>query len=135
MGPWWLYFLVFIFGYITCKTFYFARASRISLSLILYTQIIYLSTMVKILESLLQVKYFSAGIRKSTKEMAPVCNQIDKKVEREVAILKDNSINYLINMHPKFYRENLKFEDWDSSMRFLKEKKQEAFNFWKHDHD
>ncbi len=135
MGPWWLYFLVFIFGYITCKTFYFARASRISLSLILYTQIIYLSTMVKILESLLQIKYFSAGIRKSTKEMAPVCNQIDKKVEREVAILKDNSINYLINMHPKFYRENLKFEDWDSSMRFLKEKKQEAFNFWKHDHD
>ncbi len=135
MGPWWLYFLVFIFGYITCKTFYFARASRISLSLILYTQIIYLSAMVKILESLLQVKYFSAGIRKSTKEMAPVCNQIDKKVEREVAILKDNSINYLINMHPKFYRENLKFEDWDSSMRFLKEKKQEAFNFWKHDHD
>ena len=91
--------------------------------------------MVKILESLLQIKYFSAGIRKSTKEMAPVCNQIDKKVEREVAILKDNSINYLINMHPKFYRENLKFEDWDSSMRFLKEKKQEAFNFWKHDHD
>tara|TARA_R110002012_G_scaffold276183_1_gene463058 strand:- start:160 stop:567 length:408 start_codon:yes stop_codon:yes gene_type:complete len=135
MGPWWLYFLVFIFGYITCKTFYFARASRISLSLMLYTQIIYLSTMVKILESLLQIKYFSAGIRKSTKEMAPVCNQIDKKVEREVAILKDNSINYLINMHPKFYRENLKFEDWDSSMRFLKEKKQEAFNFWKHDHD
>ena len=135
MGPWWLYFLVFIFGYITCKTFYFARASSISLSLMLYTQIIYLSAMVKILESLLQIKYFSAGIRKSTKEMAPVCNQIDKKVEREVAILKDNSINYLINMHPKFYRENLKFEDWDSSMRFLKEKKQEAFNFWKHDHD
>tara|TARA_B100001113_G_C20876891_1_gene520793 strand:+ start:157 stop:318 length:162 start_codon:yes stop_codon:yes gene_type:complete len=50
----------------------------------------------------------------------------------EISILKDNSINYLINMHPKFYRESLKFEDWDSSMRFLKDKKQEAFNFWKH---
>ena len=135
MGPWWLYVLVFIFGYVTCKTFYFVRASRISLSLLLYSQVIYLSSMVKIFESFLQIKYFSAGIRKSAKEMAPVCDQIDKKVEREIAILKDNSINYLINMHPKFYRENLKFEDWDSSMRFLKDKKQEAFNFWKHDHD
>jgi len=132
VGPWWLYILVFIFGYLTCKTFYFIRASRISLSLLVYSQVIYLSCMVKILESLLQIKYFSNGIRSSAKEMSPVCNQINKKVDMEISILKDNSINYLINMHPKFYRESLKFEDWDSSMRFLKDKKQEAFNFWKH---
>ena len=65
--------------------------------------------------------------------MSSVCNEIDKKIDSEIAILKDNSINYLINMHPKFYRESLKFEDWNSSMRFLEDKKQEAFNFWKHD--
>ena len=133
MDPWWMYTLVFIFGYATCRTFYFVRASRISLSLLLYSQVIYLSSMVKILESLLQTKYFVSGLRRSAKEMSSVCNEIDKKVDQEIAILKDNSINYLINMHPKFYRESLKFEDWNSSMHFLKEKKQEAFNFWKHD--
>jgi len=133
MDPWWMYGLVFIFGYATCRTFYFVRASRISLSLLLYSQVIYLSSMVKILESLLHTKYFVSGLRRSAKEMSPVCNEIDKKVDQEIAILKDNSINYLINMHPKFYRESLKFEDWNSSMRFLKDKKQEAFNFWKHD--
>ena len=53
-------------------------------------------------------------------------------LEKLIQILKDNSINYLINMHPKFYRDNLKFEDWDSSMRFLQDKRQEAFNFWNH---
>jgi protein associated with RNAse G/E len=89
--------------------------------------------MVKIFESLLQVKYFTKGLRQTTEEMNPVYDQIDQKVNNEIAILKDNSINYLINMHPKFYRENLKFEDWDSSMKFLKDKKQEAFNFWSHD--
>jgi len=89
--------------------------------------------MVKILESLLRTKYFVSGLRCSAKEMSSVCNEIDKKVDAEISILKDNSINYLINMHPNFYRESLKFEDWDSSMRFLKEKKQVAFNFWKHD--
>ena len=133
MDPWWMYALVFIFGYATCRTFYFVRSSRISLSLLLYSQIIYLSSMVKILESLLLTKYFVSGLRCSAKEMSSVCNEIDKKVDAEISILKDNSINYLINMHPNFYRESLKFEDWDSSMRFLKEKKQVAFNFWKHD--
>ena len=133
MDPWWMYALVFIFGYATCRTFYFLRASRISLSLIVYCQVIYLSSMVKIFESLLQVKYFVKGLRHVTEEMNPVYDQIDQKVNDEIAILKDNSINYLINMHPKFYRDNLKFEDWNSSMRFLQDKKQEAFNFWNHD--
>jgi hypothetical protein len=133
MDPWWIYALVFIFGYATCRTFYFFRASRISLSLIVYCQVIYLSSMVKILENLLQVKYFVKGLQHTTGEMNPLYDQIDQKVNNEISILKDNSINYLINMHPKFYRESLKFEDWDSSMRFLKDKKQEAFNFWSHD--
>jgi len=133
MDPWWMYALIFIFGYVTCQTFYFIRSSRISLALLLYSQIIYLSSMVKILESLLRTKYFVSGLQNSVKEMSSVCKEIDKKVDAEISILKDNSINYLINMHPDFYRESLKFEDWDSSMRFLKEKKQEAFNFWKHD--
>jgi len=133
MDPWWMYALIFIFGYVTCQTFYFIRSSRISLALLLYSQIIYLSSMVKILESLLRTKYFVSGLQNSVKEMSSVCKEIDKKVDAEISILKDNSINYLINMHPKFYRESLKFEDWNSSMRFLKDKKQEAFNFWKHD--
>mgnify|MGYP004046199325 CR=1 FL=1 len=133
MDPWWMYALVFLFGYITCRTFYFIRASRISLSLLVYSQVIYLSSMVKILESLLHTKYFVNGLRKSAKEMSPVCNDIDQKVNNEIAILKDNSINYLINMHPKFYRDSLKFKDWDTSMQFLGENKREAFNFWKHD--
>ena len=38
-------------------------------------------------------------------------------------------------MHPKFYRESLAFDDWESSLNFLEEKKEEAFNFWKHNHD
>jgi hypothetical protein len=95
--------------------------------------VIYLSSMVRVLESLLHTKYFVSGLRRRAKEMDSVCSEIDKKVDTEIAILKDNSINYLINMHPKFYRESLKFEDWDSSMVFLRDKKQEAFNFWNHD--
>ena len=133
MGPWWMYTLVFIFGYVTCRTFYFVRASRISLKILIYSQIIYISIMVRIMEKLLKVKRFSNNVQKSVKEMAPICNDINKKVDNEMAILKNNSINYLINMHPKFYRDSLTFKDWNTSMKFLEDKKQEAFNFWKHD--
>ena len=133
MGPWWMYTLVFIFGYVTCRTFYFVRASRISLRILIYSQIIYISIMVRIMEKLLKVKRFSNNVQKSVKEMAPICNDINKKVDNEMAILKNNSINYLINMHPKFYRDSLTFKDWNTSMKFLEDKKQEAFNFWKHD--
>lgn len=133
MGPWWIHILVFLFGYVTCRTFYFVRASRISLRILIYSQIIYISIMVRIMEKLLKVKRFSNNVQKSVKEMAPICNDINKKVDNEMAILKNNSINYLINMHPKFYRDNLTFKDWNTSMQFLDDKKQEAFNFWKHD--
>ena len=135
MGPWWLYIMVFIFGYITSRTFYFLRASRVSLSLIVYSQIIYLSCMYKVLQNLINLKTFIGTIRKIDEEVSDVYKQIDEKVDNEIRILKDNSINYLINMHPKFYRESLKFEDWDSSMSFLEENKEEAFNFWEHTHD
>lgn len=132
MDPWWMYALVFIFGYMTCRTFYFVKASRISLRILIYCQIIYISIMLEIIEKLQKTKSFSNEIKRSVKEMASVCDEINEKIDEEMSILKNNSIKYLINMHPKFYRDSLKFEDWDSSMRFLKDKKQEAFNFWNH---
>tara|TARA_R110001583_G_scaffold48842_1_gene152892 strand:+ start:84 stop:359 length:276 start_codon:yes stop_codon:yes gene_type:complete len=91
--------------------------------------------MYKVLQNLINLKTFIGTIRKIDEEVSDVYKQIDEKVDNEIRILKDNSINYLINMHPKFYRESLKFEDWDSSMSFLEENKEEAFNFWEHTHD
>lgn len=129
MGPWWLYLLVFLFGHLTCRTFYFFRASRISLSLITYSQIIYLSCMRSAVERLSEIKQAAVDEHNETHD------ELQQKIDEQISILKNNSINYLINMHPKFYRESLAFDDWESSLNFLEEKKEEAFNFWKHNHD
>jgi len=64
-----------------------------------------------------------------------VPDDLQQKIDEQISILKNNSINYLISMHPKFYRESLIFDDWESSSNFLEEKKEEAFNFWKHNRD
>ena len=50
MDPWWLYLLVFIFGYVTCQTFYFVRSTRVSLKLMKSSRVIYLLMMAKAME-------------------------------------------------------------------------------------
>ena len=118
-----LYFLVFIFGYVTCKTFYFLRANRLSLSLIKLSHIVYLSSAVKAIEILTTaratVKFNNTKLSKS---------EVD--FENEIKTLKDNSIAYLLQMHPRYYREALKFEDWPTSMAYLNENKDAVFKFW-----
>ena len=105
------------------------RSTRLSLSLIKYSQIIYLSCVHKAVEHLSGIKPMVEGADDT------ISGDLQQKIDEQISILKNNSINYLINMHPKFYRESLIFDDWESSSNFLEEKKEEAFNFWKHNRD
>ena len=100
MENWLLYMLVFIFGYSTCRTFYFIRANRISLSLIKLSHMIYLSATIKALESLYAVR---AKIKMS--DIEPLTP--DEVFEEEIKTLKENSVAYLLQLHPKFYRDVL----------------------------
>jgi hypothetical protein len=50
MDPWWLYALVFMFGYVTCQTFYFIKSARVSLKLMKSSRVIYLLMMAKAME-------------------------------------------------------------------------------------
>lgn len=130
MENWLLHVLVFIFGYITCKTFYFLRASRLSLSLIRLSHIIYLSCVIKAIETLVNAK---EAARKEYIESDADKNSrisLENRVDSEIKTLKDNSIAYLLQAHPRFYREALKFDSWQSSMVYLKENKDAVFKFW-----
>ena len=128
MEAWWLYLLTFIFGYVTCRTFYFLRANRISLSLIKMSHVIYLSSAVKAIETLSNARY--------------VCKMNDIEpyqslgtFDSEINLLKDRSIAYLLQLHPKFYRDTLKFDDWESSMRYLNSHKDTVFKLWNKKND
>jgi hypothetical protein len=126
-----LYSLVFIFGYVTCKTFYFLRANRISLSLIKLSHIVHLSNTIKCVENLTytreRLREYYLKMDKSSVEISA----IEMKFNNDIENLKHNSIKYMLKMHPKFYRETLKFDDWESSMEFLTENKELVFDFWR----
>ena len=50
MEYWWLYLLVFMFGYMTHKTFYFFRSVKISIGLIRVSQLVSLGVLAKSIE-------------------------------------------------------------------------------------
>tara|TARA_R100000908_G_C3640663_1_gene77068 strand:+ start:172 stop:552 length:381 start_codon:yes stop_codon:yes gene_type:complete len=124
MEIWWLHLLVFIFGYVTCKTFYFVRANRISLSLIKLAHVIYLSAVVKSIETLTNARFVA-----KMNDIEPY--QSTNVFDDEINLLKDRSLTYLLQLHPKFYRDILKFDDWESSMRYLNTNKDAVFKIWK----
>ena len=49
---WWLYLLVFIFGYVTCKTFYFLKEVRLGLVMLRLSHYLSLYTISKGIENL-----------------------------------------------------------------------------------
>ena len=130
MEDWLLHILVFVFGYATCRTFYFLRANRLSLSLIKLSHMVYLSCVMKAIEVLVNARetarkeYIDSDADKNS------LISLENRVDSEIKILKDNSIAYLLQVHPRFYREALKFDNWQSSMVYLKENKDAVFKFW-----
>jgi len=128
MQDWLLYLLVFIFGYITCGTFYFLRSSRLSLSLIKLSHIIYLSSVVKSLEILIEARTLVV-----INDIEPV--KKTEIFESEIKMLKENSVAYLLQLHPKFYRDALQFDDWESSMRYLNQNKDSILKIWNKNND
>lgn len=118
-----LYVLLFIFGYITCRTFYFLRAVRLSISLIVSGHLVYLSAIERIIKRWEQ-NLEEANLEKNDR----ISRQF--KLDREIETLQSASINYLLRLHPSFYRHALKFHDWSSAMAYLEQNRDLMNEFW-----
>lgn len=133
MGPWWLYVLVFIFGYLTHKTFYFFRSIKISISLIKVSQIISLSLLAKTMEDF----YYSHTLRLRQMRENEASPKDIKDVRRsftvEISNYKERSIQHLIDLHPAFYNSLIHFDNWKSAMAYLEENRAIALDFIQQD--
>ena len=127
---WFLYCLCFIFGYITCKTFYFLRTTRLSLSLMRAGHIIYISAMVKALEHLSYAREIMLEHMLKTDKGATQISSFEYRFEEETSALKENSIDVLVKLHPDFFQNMIEFDDWGSAMEFLLKNQKGVFEFW-----
>ena len=119
MGPWWLYLLVFIFGYLTHKTFYFFRSMRTSIGLIRISQLVSLNIMARSMEHYYYAH--TAKIRQLTEsgEDQETIRQSRRVFSKEMSSLKEKYIKQLVEMHPRFFTPTVNLTNWKSAMKHL----------------
>ena len=136
MGPWWLYLLVFMFGYFTHKTFYFFRSLKISIGLIRVSQLISLAVLTRSMENF----YYSHTARlrymKENDESEKNIKDTRRSFNIEIKNYKDKAIKEILDLHPAFYSPIVDFDDWRSAMTYLEDNREYIINLMKQDtHD
>lgn len=123
--------MVFIFGYVTCHTFYFLNNVRLSLKLIKSSRIIYLLMAVRAVENYViserVMKKYLSEIEKDNEDV----KKFQDKCEEELEYFRKQAINHLIQQTPDAFKPGLEFEDWKTAMLYLQRHKQEALEFWR----
>ena len=135
MDPWWLYLLVFVFGYITCQTFYFLNATRVSLKLMKSSRVIYLLMMAKAMEKYkIAEEVMVKHLQESGKDESVVLRFKDS-IEKERESFKIRTVSWVIENTPDTFKDIIGFQDWDSAMKFLVLHQEEAYKFWRIQND
>jgi len=117
--PWPFYALFFIFGYVTCKTFYFLNASRKSIGLLQTTQVVGLFIITRSLEHFHYAKEYRLSTMKHNKATEQNINAFQLQFEDEIKYFKTKSVRQIIEAHGSFFEQVVDFTDWDSAMLFL----------------
>ena len=131
MDPLWLYVLVFVFGYVTCQTFYFIKSTRVSLKLMKSSRVIYLLMMAKAMEKYKIAEGVMLTYLNESEQNQDVINNFTNNIETERQSFKKKSIDSLISNTPSTFKDIVGFHDWDSAMEYLLLHQDEAFKFWR----
>lgn len=133
MGPWWLYLLVFMFGYFTHKTFYFFRSLKISIGLIRVSQLVSLAVLARSMENF----YYSHTARlrymRESNESEKNIKDVRRSFNAEIGDYKEKAISEMLDLHPPFYSPIVDFDDWKSAMKYLEDNKEYMLNLIKQD--
>ena len=121
MGPWWLYILVFAFGYLTHKTFYFFRSIKISINLIKISQLISLAVLAKSMENFYYAH--TSQLRKMREDGSSEkdIKDLRRSFNLEISNYKERAIKEILDSHPSFYEPLVHFDNWKSAMKYLNE--------------
>ena len=130
MQEWWIGILIFIFGYLTCKTFYFIRSARSSLVVLKSAHVIYLSTLIKSIEHLSYSREMVLEQLIKAQKTSVQISSFEMRYEEDVRLFKNRAIDILLYSHPPFFRSMIEFDDWKSAMAYLEENRDSALRFW-----
>ena len=125
----WFQFLLFVFGYATCSTFYFFRATRTSITILKATQLVSLYILTRSLEHFAFGRETRLHYMRRAEESEHNINAFLRLYNKEVEDYKRRSVQQIIEAHPSFFRQVLEFDDWESAMELLNKNKPEMYAF------
>ena len=126
-----LHLLTFLFGYVTCLTFYFFKSSRISVRLLKVMHVVSLGILVKCIEeySYAESQKLLALLKCGVTEQDEVYKKIVREHEQDLELFKMRSIAIIHALHPDYFKPTIEFDDWDSAMKYLRDNKNIAQTF------
>jgi len=126
-----LHLLTFLFGYVTCRTFYFVKSSRISVRLLKVMHVVSLGILVKCIEeySYAESQKLLALLKCGVTEQDEVYKKIVREHEQDLELFKMRSIAIIHALHPDYFKPTIEFDDWDSAMKYLSDNKNIAQTF------
>ena len=130
MEHWLLGLLTFLFGYVTCRTFYFVKSARISLTLLRASHIVYISAILKALENLSYSREVMLEHMAISERGATEISLFEKRYEQDVDLITERSIQVLRALHPKFFETALEFENWSEAIKYAEENREIMLKFW-----
>ena len=125
----WFQFLLFVFGYATCSTFYFFRATKASVTILKATQLVSLYILTRALEHFAFGREARLHHMRRAKASEQNINAFMHLYNKEVKDFQRRAVQQIIDAHPKFFRQVLEFEDWESAMELLNKNKPEMYAF------
>jgi len=120
---WFFYLLVYMFGYITCKTFYFMKSARASINMLKGAQLTALLVLARSMEHFSYSRAIRLHHMQAAKASEHNIQAFTCVFEEELVNYKKKSIEEIINAHPGVFRSFVEFKDWATGMKHLEENK------------
>ena len=127
--PYLFYVLFFVFGYVTCKAFYFLNAIKKSIIILRSSQLIGLFVLSRALEDFYYAKEFRLGVMNEDGDSKQNITAVGYRFDEEVSTFKRKSIKKIIEAHGNFFEQLVDFNDWKSAMVFLEDNRKYIIDF------
>jgi len=115
--------LVFIFGYMTCKAFYYLKSARVSIQLIHTSNLVSLFLLTRALENFEYSRMLCLKDLREREVSERNLKIYEENLNQEIEVFKKKSISLLLKVHPDFFKDVIPYTDWESGMKYLESNK------------
>lgn len=121
-------FLMYVFGYITCKTFYYLNSSRLSVMLIQTANVFSLFLLARALENYEVSRSLCLKDLKQKNLSKENFKVYETNLQTEIDNFKNKSIASLVDLHQGIFENVIDHDDWESGMIYLEQNRDLIIN-------